>query len=274
MKFALAAQTPETEKRSVISLLSGSFAEMAEKAAAWGAAGLELMPVEPTLVAPAEILSHLQAHNLAVCAVGTALFSILEGLTLLTPDAQKAALAYERLWQAIDLAAALGAPVITVGGFRGRFSAIPNGRERFIEILRQIAPAADAQNVRLALEPMNRYQSDGISTVSECLTFLEEVNCSNVGVVIDICHMITEENSWSEPFRMAMATGKLYHVHAADSNRMAPGMGLADFSAVLTTLVELGYSGYITLEILAKPDPDLAARQGLNYLKKLLEGIR
>lgn len=273
MKLSLAVQTPETPTRSAISLLSGSFAEIAEKAAAWGADGLELMPVNPSVLNPAEIQRPIYANHLEICAVGTALFSILDGLNLLTPDTDKANLAYQRLLQTIELAAALRAPLVTLGGFRGRFSAIPDGRQRLIELLRNAAKVAAAHNVRLALEPINRYQSDGISTVVEGLVFITELNHPSIGLVIDTCHMTMEERSWSEPFRQAMTAGKLWHVHVADSNRLAPGNGLVDFFTVFSTLRELGYSQHVALEILAKPDPDSAARQGLTYLQKILKGL-
>ena len=271
MKLSLAVQTPEAPERSPISLLSGSFDEMAAKAADWGADGLELMPLDVTRLDPAEISATLARHRLESCAVGTALFTILGGITLLDPDAEKAALAKERLFRAIEFASALGAPLLTIGGFRGRFSALGNdGRGRFIEILRRAGDFASLNKVRIVLEPINRYQSDGIASAAEGLQFLADLDHPSVGLLIDTCHMTMVESSWTEPFRQVMAAGKLWHVHLAESNRLPPGNGLVDFPAILNVLKEIGYNQHLTLEVFAKPDPDTAAREGLAYIRQLL----
>jgi 5-keto-L-gluconate epimerase len=271
MKLSLAVQTPETPERSPISLLSGSFDEMAAKAADWGADGVELMPLDVTRLDPHEISAALTRHRLEACAVGTALFAILGGLTLLDPDAEKAARAKDRLLRAIDFASALGAPLLTIGGFRGRFSALGvDGRKRFIEILQEAGDFSALNQVQLVLEPINRYQSDGIASAAEGLQFLAELGHDSVGLLIDTCHMTMVESSWTEPFRQVMAAGKLWHVHLAESNRLPPGKGLVDFPAILGVLKEIGYNRHLTIEVFAKPDPDTAARQGLRYIRELL----
>jgi sugar phosphate isomerase/epimerase len=261
MKLSIAIQTPETPERSPISLLSGSFEEMAAKAADWGADGVELMPLDVILLNPDEISSTL----------GTALFAILGGMTLLDPDPEKAARAKDRLFQAIEFTSSVGASLLTIGGFRGRFSALgTEGRTRFIEILQRAGDLASLKKVRIVLEPINRYQSDGIASAEEGLQFLADLGHPSVGLLIDTCHMTMVESSWSEPFRQVMAAGKLWHVHLAESNRLSPGNGLVDFPAILSVLKEIGYNRHLTLEVFAKPDPDTAARQGLAYMRQLL----
>jgi sugar phosphate isomerase/epimerase len=63
----------------------------------------------------------------------------------------------------------------------------------------------------------------------------------------------------------------LWHVHLGDNNRLPPGCGLIDFRAIVATLREVGYSGYLSAELLARPDPDTAARHTLTYMRSLLE---
>jgi sugar phosphate isomerase/epimerase len=271
MKLSLAVQTNETPDRSPISLLSGSLDEMAAKAAGWGADGVELMPVDVSLLNPDTIYATFARQRLEICAVGTALFAILGGMTLLDPDAEKAARAKDRLFRAVEFASAVGAPLLTIGGFRGRFSALgAEGRGRFIEILRRAGDIASLNKVRIVLEPINHFQSDGIASAAEGLKFLADLDHSSVGLLIDTCHMTTEESSWTEPFRQVMAAGKLWHVHLAESNRLPPGNGLVDFPSILNVLKELGYDRHLTLEVFAKPDPDTAARQGLTYIREML----
>jgi sugar phosphate isomerase/epimerase len=271
MKLSLAVQTTEAPDRSPISLLSGSLDEMAAKAAGWGADGVELMPLDVSLLDPTEIAGTFARHNLEICAVGTALFAILGGMTLLDPDAARAARARDHLFQVIGFASAVGAPLLTIGGFRGRFSALgAEGRSRFIEIMRGAGDYAAEKDVRIVLEPINRYQSDGIASVAEGLQFLSDLHHESLGLLIDTCHMTMVESSWTEPFRQVNHSGKLWHVHLAESNRLPPGNGLVDFSAVLGVLKEIGYDRHLTIEVFAQPDPDTAARQGLRYIREML----
>lgn len=271
MKLSLAIQTTESPNRSPISLLSGSLEEMAAKAADWGADGVELMPLDVSQLDPDQVFATFARQRLEICAVGTALFAILGGMTLLDPDAERAARAKDRLFRAIEFAAAVGAPLLTIGGFRGRFSALgAEGRQRFIDILLRAGDLAMLNKVRIVLEPINRYQSDGIASAAEGLKFLADLDHKSVGLLIDTCHMTMEESSWTEPFRQVMAAGKLWHIHLAESNRLPPGNGLVDFPSILSVLKEIGYNRHLTLEVFAKPDPDTAARQGLAHIRQLL----
>jgi sugar phosphate isomerase/epimerase len=271
MKLSLAIQTPEELTRSPISLLSGSLDEMLAKAAGWGADGCELMPVDPTRLDAGSIRGSLERCHLEVGAVGTALLSIVAGLTLLNPEPEKASRARTQFYRTIDFAASIGAPLLTIGGFRGRFSSVGReGRQQFIEIIREAADYSVPKGVQLVLEPINRYQSDGITSTAGGLAFLEEVNHPGLGLLIDTCHMTMEESSWTEPFRLAMEAGRLWHIHLAENNRLTPGRGLIDFKEILKTLKEIGYDRHLTLEVMAIPDPDSAACEGIAYIRNLL----
>ncbi len=70
--------------------------------------------------------------------------------------------------------------------------------------------------------------------------------------------MNIEEASRTEPFRAALAAGRLFHVHVGDNNRLPPGRGLIDFATIVDTLHGAGYHGYLSAELLAEPDGDTA----------------
>ena len=145
-------------------------------------------------------------------------------------------------------------------------------RARLATILREAATEAAAQGVRLALEPLNRYETDLVHTVAEGLDFIQEIDHPAVGLLLDTYHVNIEESSWTEPFRQAMAAGLLWHVHVGDNNRLPPGRGLIDFGAILATLRAIGYDGYLAAELLGRPDPDAAAAETVAYLGPLLNG--
>jgi sugar phosphate isomerase/epimerase len=272
MKLSLAIQTPEVQPFIPVALLSGTFEEKLAKAAGWGADGVELMTADPLALDVEALRASLWRSGLAVAAIGSGAVTLAAGLTLLHPDPAKAGLAAARVRQLIDFAAAVGSPLVTVGSFRGRLaSAGAEGRERLVAVLREAATYAEAHGVRLALEPLNRYEADIVTNAEEGLAFVDEVGHAGLGLLLDTFHVNIEETSWTEPFRRLVAADRLWHVHLGDNNRLAPGRGLIDFRAIVATLREAGYSGYLSAELLARPDPDTAARDTLAHMRSLLQ---
>jgi sugar phosphate isomerase/epimerase len=275
MKLSITIQTPEVEPAVPIALLTGSLQEKIEKAARWGADGIELLTTNPKELDPVEILALIHQNGLQTAAIASGGMAFALGLTLLNADAAIAAQAKTRLYDLIDFAAALEAPVVTIGSFRGRSAWVGGqGKARLGDILGEAAGYASQRSVRLALEAINRFEGDFLANADEVLAFIGQVNQPALGLLLDTFHVNIEETSWTEPFRTAMRAGKLYHVHLGDNNRLPPGHGLIDFPAIVAALEETGYSGYLSAELLCKPDADTAARQTLEYMRKLVRNVK
>ncbi len=80
--------------------------------------------------------------------------------------------------------------------------------------------------------------------------------------------MNIEETDLADALRNAGP--RVGHVHFADSNRRAAGFGHTDFIPVVAALVEIGYAGYLSAEILPLPDSDAAARQTMDTFKRIV----
>ena len=274
MKLALNIQTPEVPALVPVALLSGTLPEKLAKAARMGAAGVELITTQPASLDVPAYLELLSRNNLQVAAIASGGMAFAAKLTLLHTDVQTAAVARQRLDELITLAAALHAPVVTVGSFRGR--AVGDKESSLAElarVLRKAGERAAEAGVRIALEPLNRFEGDLINNVAEGLAFLKELNHPAVGLLVDTFHVNIEESSWTGPFRLAMQAGKLFHVHLGDNNRLPPGKGLIDFAAILTSLHATGYTGWLSAELLCKPDPDTAGQQTIEYMSPLLKAF-
>ena len=84
--------------------------------------------------------------------------------------------------------------MVTIGSFRGRASQVDgDARGRLAEILYRAAEAAAPRGVRLALEPLNRYESDLIDNHDEGLAFIQQVNHPSLGLLLDTYHVNIEE---------------------------------------------------------------------------------
>ena len=117
-------------------------------------------------------------------------------------------------------------------------------------------------------EPLNRYETNLINQVGEAADWVRSKGLSNIMLLADMFHMNIEEVNIADAMR---AGGDLIgHVHYADSNRRAMGLGHTDPAPVIAALKEIGYSAYLSAEIFPLPDADQAAAQTLKSINALL----
>ncbi len=271
MKLALSIQTPEVPVTLPIALLSGSLDEKLAKAARLGADGVELITVDPATLDAPELRARLSGYGLEAAAIASGGMAFALGLTLLHAEPATAAKAAQRLKDLIDFAAAVGAPVVTIGSFRGKAAAVgPGALDTLCAILAEHGAYAAARGVRLVIEALNHYEVDLIRSAAEALDVIERVGSPAVGLLLDTYHVTFEESSWTAPFTRALAAGRLWHVHVADNNRLPPGQGLIDFAAIVDALRAGGYTGYLSAELWPRPDPDEAARATLAHMRPLV----
>ena len=160
------------------------------------------------------------------------------------PDSvTEAMLRYART--ALDKAASLGVRKAVLGaGFARR---LPEGMDRveglrrFGDFLGKLGETAQAAGVQIALEPLNRKETDLICTVAEAAEFLRAVQAPNVGLVCDLYHIFCED----EPFSEIVHAGSLVaHAHFCEpEGRQMPLPGREEYyRAFFDTLAQAGYA--------------------------------
>ena len=275
MLLSLAIQTPEVPAQVPVALLSGNLEQKLATAASFGYDGVELITTDPASIDAPELRSLLAEHGLCVSAIASGGMAFAAKLTLLHLEPAIAATARHRLDEMVDLAAELGAPVVTVGSFRGRSTGDrQRSRHELASVLRRAGEHAETRGVLLAVEPLNRYEADLLHTAAETLAFLAEVDHPAVGMLLDTYHVNIEESSWTTPYCEAMAAGKLFYVHLGDNNRLPPGRGLIDFRAILSVLRDGGYDGWLSAELLPLPDLDTAALLTAQAMRTWMDEVR
>ena len=275
MDLALAITTPEVPVQIPVALLTGTFEERLAKARALGYTGVELMAARPGLLDPGRIREQVAREGLRVAAVSSGAVAAVDRLTLLAPGRQTRQRARTRLEALIDFAAGVRAPVLTLGSFRGRLEGMRDmdARGYFRDVLSAGLDRAAGLGVRLVLEPLNRYETDFLRTSAEALDLVAGIGHSQLGLLLDTFHMNIEEASPAECAGRALAAGKLWHVHVADSNRLPPGQGHFDFPGLLARLREGGYAGFLSAELFGKPDPDAAAAATAQALHRWMDPL-
>ena len=175
-------------------------------------------------------------------------------------------LAYLR--RCVDVAVACGADLI--GGplygaplvFAGRAPRPLDAAQRaervqwVVEGLRQAAPYAEKHGVRLAIEPLNRFETDFCNTGRQACALAEMVGSRAVGVMLDTFHMNMEENDLPEAIRHAAS--HLLHFQANENHRGFLSTGHIDWPPIGRALFDIGYKGVITLEPFRRTDHALS----------------
>lgn len=254
-----------------LALLSGTFEEKAAKAAALGYDGVELMVRDPAGLDWAHVKATLAGVGLEAPQIVTGELFGVDGLCIVTPDDDLYRRTTARLHAVIDLAAYLDAPLVNVGRLRGRLDwmkGVANPWQEAVERFGAVARYAGARGVRIALEPINRYEADYIHSTQDGLRMVADVGEASLGLMLDIFHMNIEDVSIAGSLCEAGPT--CWHVHIADSNRLYPGAGHLDFAPIFAALRAMGYTGYVSAELFPRPDPDTAAVKTIEGVRKFL----
>jgi D-psicose/D-tagatose/L-ribulose 3-epimerase len=182
------------------------------------------------------------------------------------PAAHAAGIAYLRY--CVDVAVAMGAKL--VGGplygtplvFAGRPpSPIAEDQRgariaRVVRGLKDAATHAAARGITLAVEPLNRFETDFCNLASQAVNLVKMVDSPALGVMLDTFHMNMEEDDLPQAIR---ATGRhLVHFQANENHRGFLGTGHIDWPAIGRALADIAYAGPITLEPFRRTDMRLS----------------
>jgi D-psicose/D-tagatose/L-ribulose 3-epimerase len=254
----------------------------------WGFDGVELFlsPSEPASVpAVRRILDQIGLER-TTCSV------LPREANLIDADPLVRARGVEFLRQCVERTAELGGRLICGPLYAGL--GVMSGRRRTedewkwgVEGLQVTALQARKLGVTLCIEPLNRFETYFLNTLSDAAQLVHDVGEHNVLIHFDTFHANIEEKHPADSLR-AVAK-ELGHVHISENDRGTPGTGHNDWRGVLSALKEIGYDDWMTIESFAQPEPELAAaaavwrdlapsgdelaRTGLRFIKALSQEI-
>jgi len=266
-------------------LWTGSFSSndipLIDKVAKMGFDSVELPLFNLAIVDVAATRKALADSGLGV----TACTVIVKG-SLASEDPAERQAALDHLLGVLDMSKELGVEGIAgplyspVGYLPGR-ARTDDEWKYAVESLRKAADRAEQLDIRLGLEPINRFETYFINICADALKMCKEVSSSHLGILYDTFHANLEEK---DPVAALKKCGKkLFHFHVSENDRGIPGTGHVPWKATFATLKSLKYDGYCTIESFVPAIKELAraasiwrplAKDGDELAKKGLKFIR
>ncbi|MGE3313739.1 MAG: sugar phosphate isomerase/epimerase family protein [Planctomycetaceae bacterium] len=228
------------------------------KLKSWGYDGVEIPIFDLTVDRYAKLGKTLDKIGLERTAV-----TISNGeANPISPDASVRAAALNRLKQAVDCCAAMGATHLcgpyhsAIGEFTGQGPTADEWKYGK-ETLSKLADHAKQANVMLTLEYLNRFECYFLNSAADTARFVREVNHPNLRMMYDTFHANIEEKDIAQAIRDCIA--QTVHVHISENDRSTPGEGHVDWDTTFRTLKEVKYDGWMMVEAFGLALPDLAA---------------
>ena len=252
------------------------FAKICAAASEAGYSGVELAPF--TLGKPASRVTDSERRALCNAATGAGveissahwLLAHTSGLHVSSPDAGVRKRTVEYLTDLIHLSADVGARVMVFGSPKQR--SVCDGvteEEAWMlaaDTFSALIPVLEERQVVFCLEPLAPSETDFLNSASDAATMIRQLGSANIQLILDVKAMSSESRPIPEIIRENSSI--LRHFHANDANMRGPGFGNTDFKPIGAALKDIGYSGWVSVEVFDySPDPVTIAVRSMEHLK-------
>lgn len=210
---------------------------------------IEICVEDPATIDPPAIRERAARAGVSVTICGA--FGPNRDLSSEDQAIREAGLAY--LERCTDFAEEVGSPFVS----GPMYAAVGNTRlleararraqwGRAVASLKAASGYAAGRGVKLAVEPLNRFETDLVNTVDQGLELINDVGADNVGLLLDAFHMNIEEKDI--PAAIRRAAGRIVEFHASANDRGTPGEDHLPWREIATALSDAGYKGPVVIE--------------------------
>jgi sugar phosphate isomerase/epimerase len=265
-----------------------SFSEAVRRLAGIGYRGIEIMADVPHAW-PAYLLEEqkqairdaLARHHLAISNVNAFMMNAINDPrqrywhpSWIEPDRHYRQIRIDHTCRALTLARELGAPCITTepGGPVEAGQSWSAALKLFVEMLKPVVEHAEKEGVLLLIEPEPGLL---VETADQYLELAQHFDSPSIGLNFDVGHFYCVGD---EPAPTVHRLAKhVRHFHLEDiaatrvHHHLVPGEGAIDFAATFRAIQQIGYDGWVTIELYPYvDDPDAAARTALERVTRIL----
>jgi len=145
-------------------------------------------------------------------------------------------------------------------------------KDSAVEVVSECLPVLEETNVTLCLEPLAPAEGNFMNTAADAVELIERINHKNCRLILD-CKAMSSE-SVPIPDLVRRHINHLEHFHANDPNKQGPGFGDLDFHPIFTALGEVGYQGWVSVEVFDySPGIERLAKDSIDYMRKTLAEV-
>lgn len=238
---------------------TASAEELFPKIATMGFDAVEIAVEDPTLIDGPAVAASLKRHGLKAIICGA--FGPDRDLTHENPAVHEQCLDYIRdcLDLCIELDAGfLGGPMYSAVGKARMVPPVQRQREWELAVrnLRIACDLAAARGKLIAIEPLNRFESDLVNTSADAVRMIDDINHPAARIVLDGFHMNIEERNIFDA--ITVAGNRLVHLQVSENYRGTPGTGQTRWDEYKKGLEAIGYKGCVSIESFTTDNQSLA----------------
>jgi D-psicose/D-tagatose/L-ribulose 3-epimerase len=246
--------------------------------------GIEVAVFRPAEFHAREIGRACDAHGLE----RTVACALIRGLSLISDDADVRRRTVAHVRDAIRAVADAGAHLL-VGPVYCPVGELPGRRrtddewQRAVEGYQALGETLVENDVTLAIEPLNRFETYFLNTAADAAALCEAVNHPSVGILYDTFHANIEEKDIAAGVRRVARY--LKHVHTCENDRGIPGSGHVEWPSVFQAIRDARYDGWLMIESFGfalgdlssaaaiwrdiERTPESIAFEGIRFLKRM-----
>ncbi len=252
-------------------------------AARLGYAGVEIAPftlanaVTDISAVERQRIRDLAAHH-QIAIVGLHWLLVKpEGLYLNHPDAGIRARTAKYFVELVDCCADLGGTIMVVGSPKQRNVLAGVSHQQAWDwtaaTFRDALKRAEDRGVTICFEPLSPAETNFINTAAAAIEFVKPFNSPAFQIILDVKAMCSEAKPIPQIIRESWP--HFAHFHANDRNLKGPGFGEVDFKPIAAALGEVGYGGYVSVEVFKfEEGPEEISRRSIEYLTGQFAGSK
>jgi len=212
-----------------------------------------------------------KSAGIKICGIHWVLVQA-EGMYLTHPEATVRERTSKYFADLVDFCADLGGSVVVVGSPKQRNLMDGVKREQAWEwataVFRQPVMHAEARGVTICFEPLAPSETNFINTALEAIQFTQQLHTPHFKIILDVKAMCSESKPIPQIIRESWP--HFAHFHANDRNLKGPGFGDVDFTPIAAVLKDVGYSGYVSVEVFKfEEGAETIASKSIEYLKRV-----
>ena len=244
--------------------------------------GIEVPILDPAAFEVEAVSRELDRIGLARTAVA----NVPNGASLAASDGAVRQRARDHVAACIHAARDVGAtilagPMYTPVGFLTGVRRTTEEWKWTVDSWQQLSPVVEAAGIEIGIEPLNRFETYFLNTAADAARLCREIGSPRVGILLDTFHANIEEKSLGAALRQAAP--HLKHLHVSENDRGVPGSGHVAWAEFFSTVAELGYDRWMTIESFGfslgalstaaavwrdlAPTPETIAFEGLKFLR-------